>query len=448
MNSQIEDLVNRLTAEVSNQNLPFNKIREAKPELKVSYQEHLDQIGSLRGRPLFYPYIGTGKGHGPFVELADGSVKLDLINGIGINLMGHSHPRIIKAAILGALSDVIMQGNLEPNIEYLKFSEQLVKIASRKSRLKHVWFSSCGTIANENALKMSRQKHSPARMILTFQNAFAGRSTMMAEVTDNPAFKQGLPEYNEVLRLPFYNKKDPQSSESTLRALKEHVAKHEKNISCFVFEPMLGEGGYNPAPREFFVPLLEFCKQNNIAVWADEIQTFCRTGEFFAFETLDFGQYIDLCTIAKTAQVGATFYTEEYNPKPGLIAGTFAGSTVSLTSGMEMMTLLQEGFLGPQGRIQQIHKLFVAGLNRLNETTCKGLVQDAGGMGLMIAFTPFDGDKDRVGSFLKKLYNNGVVGFSCGKTPLRCRFLVPAIIKDHEIEMAVSVIEKTILEGA
>ncbi|HPI39992.1 MAG TPA: aminotransferase class III-fold pyridoxal phosphate-dependent enzyme [Pseudobdellovibrionaceae bacterium] len=447
MNTQIEDLVNRLTAEVSNQNLPFNKIKEPKAELKISYQEHLDHIGSLRGRPLHYPYIGTGRGHGPFVELADGSVKLDLINGIGINLMGHANPRVMKAAIQGALSDVIMQGNLEPNMDYVQFSELLVKIASRKSRLKHVWFASCGTIANENALKMSRQKNSPARMIVTFQNAFAGRSTMMAEVTDNPSFKQGLPEYNEVLRLPFYNKKDPQSTDSTLRALKEHVAKHEKNISCFVFEPMLGEGGYNPAPREFFIPLLEFCKQNHIAVWADEIQTFCRTGEYFAFETLDFGQYVDLCTVAKTAQLGATLYTEEYNPKPGLIAGTFAGSTVSMKTGMEMIQMLQEGFLGPQGRIQQIHKKFVEGLNRLNETTCKGLVQDAGGMGLMIAFTPFDGDKDRVNNFLKKLFTNGIVGFSCGKIPLRCRFLVPAIIKDHEIETALSVVEKTILEG-
>ena len=101
---------------------------------------------------------------------------------------------------------------------------------------------------------------------------------MMAEVTDNPSFKVGLPEYHEMLRIPFYDKSDPKSSENSLRTLKEYVAKHEKNISVFGFEPRLGEGGYQAAPREFFIPMLEFCKQHKIAIWADEVQTFSRTG--------------------------------------------------------------------------------------------------------------------------------------------------------------------------
>ena len=66
-------------------------------------------------------------------------------------------------------------------------------------------------------------------------------------------------------------------------------ANHPKNISAFVFEPMLGEGGFKFAPREYFVPMLEFCREHKIAVWADEVQTFMRTGELFAFETLKIG---------------------------------------------------------------------------------------------------------------------------------------------------------------
>ena len=76
---------------------------------------------------------------------------------------------------------------MQPNNEYIKLTEKLVQIAGRKSRLKHAWFSTCGTMANENALKMARQKNSPAKYIFAMKNAFAGRSTMMAEVTDNPA---------------------------------------------------------------------------------------------------------------------------------------------------------------------------------------------------------------------------------------------------------------------
>lgn len=445
--SKIENLIKELVQEVANINGQIKTVQAPQTQLLDSGKAWVDKTGQFRGRPLHYPYVGTGAGRGPFVELSDGSVKLDLINGIGIHLMGHSHPRLMKAAVRGALSDIITQGNLQPNREYQQFTEKLVQLAGKNSRLKYAWLSTCGTMANENALKISRQKNSPARMVMSFKNAFAGRSTMMAEVTDNPAYKMGLPEYNEVLRVPFFDKKDPQSGAKALAAIKEHVAKHEKNISAFAFEPMLGEGGYQAAPREFFVPMLGFCKEKGIAIWADEVQTFTRTGELFAFETLGIGQYIDICTLAKTAQVGATLYTEEYNPKPGLIAGTFSGSSVSLSVGSEILDMLQEGYLGANGRVMQIHKRFISKLNELNETTCKGKVQDAGGMGLMIAFTPFEGKKEQVDTLTKKLFNNGLIGFTCGKDPVRVRFLVPAIIQDEEIDLAIKIVEKTILEG-
>ncbi len=443
----VESLISDLVDEVTALNSEIDSIRKPQSQLTEKSKKKIEKIGALRGRPLYHNYIGTGAGRGPYVELEDGSIKLDLINGIGIHIMGHSHPRVMKAAIRGALSDVVMQGNIQPNNEYLKLTEKLIQIAGRKSRLKHVWFSTCGTMANENALKMARQKNTPAKLIFAMKNSFAGRSTMMAEVTDNPAYKQGLPDYNEVLRIPNFEKKDPQSGEKALRAMQEQYAKNEKNISCFVFEPMLGEGGFVPTPREFYLPMLDFCKQNKIAVWADEVQTFARTGEFFAFETMDLGQYVDLVTIAKTVQLGATLYTEEYNPKPGLMAGTFSGGTSAMTAGLEIINMLEEGFLGPNGRINQIHNRFVDELNKLNVTTCRGLVKDAGGMGLMIAFTPFEGKKEQTEALIKKLFNNGLIAFSCGKDPVRIRFLVPAIIENQDIDLAIQIVEKTILEG-
>lgn len=437
---KIKSLIQELSNEVQKINSNLKTVSPATAESADQGKVMMEKIANLRGRPLHYPFIGTGAGRGPFVEVEDGSVKLDLINGIGIHLFGHGHPKVMEAAIQGALSDIVMQGNLEPNREYVQMTEKLVRLASKKSRLKYAWLTTCGAMANENALKMARQKKSPARKILAFKNAFAGRSTMMAEITDNPGFKQGLPEYNEVLRLPFYDRNVPNSSEVTLNALKEHISKNENDISCFVFEPMLGEGGYMPAPREFFIPLLELCRQKGIVIWLDEVQTFTRTGEMFAFEKLGLGEYVDLCTIAKTAQIGATLYTEELNPKPGLISGTFSGSTVSLKAGMVMLDMIEnDGYLGEAGRIQKIHHRMVEGLSKLGKDAC--------GMGLMIGFTPFDGKKEQVDSFLKKLYANGVIAFSCGKDPVRARFLVPACITDQEIDLALSIIEKTIKEG-
>jgi acetylornithine/N-succinyldiaminopimelate aminotransferase len=211
---------------------------------------------------------------------------------------------------------------------------------------------------------------------------------------------------------------------------------------------MQGEGGFRYGTKEFFAPLFEFCRANHIAVWADEVQTFTRTGQLFAFETLGIGDYIDICTIAKTVQTGATLYTEEYNPQPGLIAGTFSGSTVSLAVGNEILRILTEdGFLGPEGKIQNIHDKFIKMLNELSEGACKGSLSDAGGLGLMVAVTPYDGTKQKTEDLIKRLYKNNLIAFSCGKDPYRIRFLIPAIIQDKDIEVARKIIEKSILEG-
>lgn len=446
---RIQTLLKELVAEVSKEEQAIDGVRPPQEAFADSAKKLMEETGKVRGRGLFYPFIGTGAGRGPYVECEDGSWKLDLINGIGVNIFGHAHPRILAASLRGAMSDVVMQGNLEPGIEYAELGKKIVELASKNSRLRHVWFATCGTMANENALKLARQKNTPAKLVLAMEGAFAGRSTMMAEVTDNPAYKQGLPSYNEVLRIPFYDKKDPRSAEKALARLKEHVGNNPKNISCFVFEPMIGEGGFKYGTREYFLPMLEFCRQNKIAVWADEVQTFMRTGELFAFETIGFGEYVDLCTIAKTLQTGATLFTEEYNPQPGLIAGTFSGGSAALSAGLETLKMISnEGYLGPNGKIQKIHKEFVGMLNRLNETTCKGQLTDADGLGLMVAVTPFDGSKDLTTKLLYTLFKNGLIAFSCGHDPYRLRFLIPAVMESKDIELAGKIIEKSMQELA
>ncbi len=445
---KVQALIKELIDEVMKLEKPITGICEPQTNFVESGKRACDEAGKYRGRPLMYPFVGTGAGHGPYVEVSDGSVKLDLINGIGVHLFGHAHPRIRAAAVRGALSDVVMQGNLEPNHEYSLLGRRMAELAGRKSRLKYCWLTTCGTMANENALKIARQKKTPARLVMAMENAFAGRSTMMAELTDNAAYRQGLPRYNEMLRIPWYEAKNPaKSTEAALRKMKEHVAANEGNISCFTFEPMLGEGGYRNAPREYFLPMLDFCKEKGIPVWLDEVQTFMRTGELFAFETLDLGQYVDICTVAKTLQTGAILYTEEFNPQPGLVAGTFSGSSSSLSVGLESLKMMTEdGYLGASGKIMKIHREFVGMLNRLNETTCKGLLQDAGGMGLMVAVTPLDGSKDKVTKLLYGLFKNGMIAFSCGHDPYRLRFLIPAVVESKDIELAGKIIEKSMLE--
>lgn len=443
--SSVNSIVQRamaLTKEISGIRAP----------LSASEKKNVDamaQMNAARGRPLYYPYISTGAGNGPFVELQDGSVKLDLINGIGVHVLGHNHPEVLKASLTASLADVVMQGNLQPGREYGRIAHKLVELAKRQSRLRHVWVSTCGSVANENALKVARQKKTPARKIIAMRGAFAGRTTLMAEITDNPAFRVGLPEYNEVLRIPFYDKNDPRSTEKSLQEMKKHVSENPGNISCFIFEPMQGEGGYFVAPREFFLPILDFCRDQKIPIWDDEVQTFCRTGEFFAYETLNLGEYIDICTVAKTAQVGATLYTEEFNPQPGLLSGTFTGGSTSLAAGNAILEFLDgNSFMGSSGKVQKLHKEFVNMLKSLSEGSCKGLLNDIEGLGLMIGVTPLDGSKEKQGQILHALFKNGLISFGCGRGPYRIRFLLPVCLESGHIEIARKILEKTLLELA
>ena len=136
-----------------------------------------DDVGKLRGRPALYPYIGSGIGNGPLVELADGSVKWDMINGIGVHMFGHGDPDIIETALRAALSDTVMHGNLQFNAEVIDFAELIVTEASRASELKYCFLTNSGTMANESALKVCTQKQNGAPRVLAFADNFMGRST-------------------------------------------------------------------------------------------------------------------------------------------------------------------------------------------------------------------------------------------------------------------------------
>lgn len=441
------DQITTLAKSYINELKYIDGVKPPTKEGSAQQQVLAERIDAARGRPLFFNYVGSGRGRGPYVELMDGSVKMDLINGIGIHVLGHSHPEIVEKTLEAALSDVVLQGNLQPNHEYLDMMEKLVEVAARKSKLKHAWLCQSGSMANENGLKICRQKTNGARMVLSFSNSFAGRTTMMAEITDNDNYRVGLPRYDEVLRIPFYDAKNPNSTNESLEALKKQIEKHRGNIGCFMFEPMQGEGGYRAAPREFFLPLLDLCKAEGIPIFLDEVQTFCRTSEFFAFQTLDIGEYADVVSVAKSLQNGATLYTEEFNPQPGLISGTFSGSTASLAAGTKVLNILDnEGYMGANGKVMKIHNNFISMLNELSETTCKGLVSEAGGLGLMVAFTPFDGSKDKMLKLVKRLFDNGLMCFGCGSNPFRVRFLLPAILEDKHIAEAKKILESTLLQ--
>ncbi len=101
-------------------------IKPPRAERQAGYEALLKQLAEKRGMALYYPYLGSGIGKGPLVELMDGSIKYDFISGIGVHYFGHSHPQIIAAGINAAMSDVVMEGNLQHNIDILSLMELLI----------------------------------------------------------------------------------------------------------------------------------------------------------------------------------------------------------------------------------------------------------------------------------------------------------------------------------
>ena len=135
----------------------FDSVTPADTSKRAETESLLERYGQLRGRGFFYPYLSTGRGHEPFTECTDGSVKYDLIGGIGPNILGHSHPLYIKSHLEAATLDSIMCGNLQPYPQTFELSESLIN-AAPKSKLKHFWYAGSGSFANDTALKMLWQK--------------------------------------------------------------------------------------------------------------------------------------------------------------------------------------------------------------------------------------------------------------------------------------------------
>jgi len=407
-----------------------------------AYEKAIREVERLRGRPLVFPCLTAGTGRGARVRMSDGTVKLDFIGGIGVYAFGHGDDDLLENAVVAAAGDTVFQGHLTPGPEYLRLSRALLRHSG--ARLKHVWLSLSGAIANENAMKMIFQKNTPADHILVFDRGFHGRTLMLAELTDRPGFREGLPRIGKVLHVPFYDPNDESSSARSLAVLEEHIERHPGQIAGFCFELVQGEGGFHTAPPEFFSTLMQRCQDADVAVWVDEVQTYARTGELFAFKTLGLEEYVDLVTVGKSLQGSAVLTSKSYNPRPGLVAGTYAGSTVGMAVGARIIERLEEEqYLGPQGRVailaRRIEKRFESLEKRMPRA-----IGARSGIGAMQAFVPFDGSPELARAVLAAAFDEGLILLAAGSSPTKIRMLPPVNTSDEELESCFTMLEKAL----
>jgi 4-aminobutyrate aminotransferase-like enzyme len=419
-------------------------VKPAEGKFKAGYEETLHLFQAHKGSPLFYPFLSSGLGNGALVELADGSVKYDLISGIGVH-WGHAHPKIVEAALEAAVQDIAMQGHLMQNRQVAELTAQLCELTG----LDHCFLSSSGSMANENGLKLAFHRKPAATRILAFEHCFMGQTIALSQITDHPSYREGLPSFLHVDYVPFYDWRDPsRSSARALTTLNNHLQRFPKQHACMCFELVLGAGGNYPGKKEFFQPLMRLLKEREIAILIDEVQTFGRSDHLFAFQHFGLEEYADIVTCGKLLHACATCYREGFRPPVSYLSQTVAVSTASVFISLAILkSLTQEGYLGAEGKNMQLRNHFVSHLNRLAENYPK-LLTGPFGHGLMIAITPFQGVKKRVAQFAKALFEAGVIAFIAGENPTRLRFLLPAgSITFKDLDSVAQILEEVLIKN-
>ena len=429
----------------------IDQVRAGDESLVPAYKKMLDEYGQMRGGNLYFPYLGSGIGNGPYVELADGSVKLDFITGIGVHGFGHSDPAIVEAGIDAALNDTVMQGNLQQGSISYDFVKSMLAIANQSDAgLDHCFLTTSGAMANENAMKMAFQKRAPASRLISFERCFAGRTLALSQVTDKANYRDGIPKTVDVDLIPFFDYEDPQgSTRRCVQAIRAHANRFPGQHAGLWLELIQGEGGYYPGSQDFFRAIITEAKKHGMLIIADEIQTFSRTTRPFAFQHFELDNLVDIVTVGKITQVCCTLFRNEVKPRPGLISQTFTGSSWAMLAGKTIIEgLVERGHFGADGKNVRLHDYFVAGLKKIEEKH-SGSLKGPWGIGGMVACTAFKGKFEQAKNLVLDMYDKGLMSFMAGGNPTRVRFLMPlGCVTEEHIDTALQIMEASIGEMA
>ena len=291
-----------------------------------------------------YTWLSIDRGEGSWLITTDGRRVLDLTCGIAVTVVGHAHPRVVKAVTEQVSKLMHISTGVAKYESSIALAEMLATVTPRGLDL--AFFGNSGAEAVEGAIKLARQT-TGREAIITFRGGFHGRTVGAATLTTSKAqYRRGygalLPEvyvapypYALACALP-----DPHDAEACaehcyaeLEAMLEHEVPPEHVAAIFI-EPVLGEGGYVAAPASFLGRLRELASQIGALLVFDEVQTgMGRTGAWFAAQK--FGVTPDVMTLAKALgggmPLGAVVSTRERMERwrTGTHGSTFGGNPVS-----------------------------------------------------------------------------------------------------------------------
>ncbi len=400
--------------------------------------------------------IEVVSGAGCVVTTADGQEYLDFTAGIAVASTGHCHPRVVEAISAQAARFIHAQANCYRSPLPEELATRLAQITP--SRIDTFFFSNSGAEATEAVVKLAR--HATGRPnVIVVQGGFHGRTYLtMAMTTSKVGVRAGyqpLPAGIFVTSFPrpFAWKVDEATAvERALADLRLLLATQTApaETAAFVMEPVLGEGGYLPAPAAFVRGAYEICAEHDILFVADEVQTgFARTGRMFAVEHS--GVQPDIMVMAKG--IGSGFPISAIGARADLMArwnrgahgGTYGANPIGCAAALATIDVILDERLVARSAARGLQ--LIEGLQAL-QARHPG-VGDVRGLGLMVAaeLTHADGTPDakRTSAVMDHcLRENRLVLMSCGADGNVVRFMPPLVVSEQQIDEALAAFDKAL----
>ena len=399
--------------------------------------------------PVLGRYFERSWSHGIGHRLYDtaGKAYLDFANGIAVTALGHAHPAV-SAAIHAQVDRLIGPTGA------IGYSEPVVRLVDRLAatlpdEIDSIFLLNSGSEAIDGAMKLVRRVTGrPA--IIAFQGAFHGRTYGATSITSSsPNYRRGYePLIPSIYLAPFpavwreFDGDEGRASEVGLARLRSMLASivPASTIAAIFVEPVLGEGGYLPAPAAFLRGLRDLCNEHGILLVADEVQTgYGRTGRMWAFEHA--GIVPDVVCIAKAIANGlplsaiATSRTLQEQWGRGAHGSTYGGNPVACAAALAVLETIESEGLVANAAARGAE--LTAGLNRLKAEDER--IGDVRGPGLMVGVEFVTDRRTKVadGALVDRLVARsadlGLLVLSCGAEHQVVRWIPPLDASRAEI---------------
>lgn len=391
--------------------------------------DSFQQIADRERRFLLETYsrypVAFARGKGVFLVDLDGRRYLDFVAGLGVNALGHAHPRIVKTIRAQAAKLIHLS-----NLYYNEYQGLLAEKLSSLSGLERVFFSNSGTEAIEGAIKLARLAGHRAGgeakcELVALQGSYHGRTFGAMSLTGQDKYRKGFEPLLENVKFV------PRDDTHAIRAAVND------NTAAIILEPIFGEGGIHECSPKFLWECRAAADRHHAALILDEIQCgLGRTGTMFAFQI--FGLTPDIVAIAKPIAaglpLGAFLAREEFASaiSVGQHGTTFGGGPLACRVALEYLSILEQEKL-----LENVSRVGVYLQEELNDlvqncaaavgTRGRGFIQ---GLQLEIPARPV----------VEHALSEGVLINSTQDTVIR--FLPPFLVQEKHVDKLIRVLKK------